>query len=286
MSDVLELFGHTTSRDHDWQAIVARQRCPYLAKKCIKVRKSEPEISIGTCSVSYGRSPKRRILICPFRLLERNQIFLDCIHLLSMHEPGNELHAISEVSVPGGSVDYFLVSVRNEVIRDFVGLELQTMDTTGSVWPARQQFLLSESVIDENDESNHSQRYGMNWKMTAKTILIQLHHKIRTFEAVSKHLVLVIQDHLLEYLQSNFSFDHVSSVSRAGDSMQFHVYEMTKYRADFRLSLTSRKSTNSEGLAFCLGLKAQSTVALDEIIMSLENKISDQTLLTVPSHKV
>ena len=50
-----------------------------------------------------------------------------------MHEPGNELHTVPEVSVPGGSVDYFLASVRDGKVKDFVGIELQTLDTTGTV---------------------------------------------------------------------------------------------------------------------------------------------------------
>ena len=53
--------------------------------------------------------------------------------------------------------------------------------------------------------------FGMNWKMTAKTILVQLHHKVVTFEAVNKHLVLVVQNHMLEYMESQFKFDHIAS---------------------------------------------------------------------------
>ncbi|MCY4344093.1 MAG: NotI family restriction endonuclease [Gammaproteobacteria bacterium] len=67
----------------DWGSIAERQACPFLGRRCIKVRKSQPEISIGTCSVTHGRD-KRPMLICPFRLLDRKQIFLDCIHLLSL----------------------------------------------------------------------------------------------------------------------------------------------------------------------------------------------------------
>ena len=42
--------------------------------------------------------------------------------------------------------------------------------------------------------------YGMNWKHTAKTTLIQLHSD---FRAIGKHLVLVIQDRLLMYLMAH-----------------------------------------------------------------------------------
>jgi hypothetical protein len=34
--------------------------------------------------------------------------------------------------------------------------------------------------------------------------LVQLHHKIRTFKGVNKHLVLVVQDRLLDYMRRNF----------------------------------------------------------------------------------
>ena len=200
MSDVIELFGKATLDEEGtkWDAVVDRQWCPFLDRRCIKVRKSQPEISIGTCSVFYGKA-KRPLVICPFRLLERRQIFVDCLHLLTTHDPGNELHIVPEVWVPGGSVDYFLVSVLDGKVKDFVGMELQTLDTTGTVWPARQRFLRMVGVDGVGEDPPPYKTYGMNWKMTAKTILVQLHHKIQTFEALNKHLVLVIQDFLLEY---------------------------------------------------------------------------------------
>ena len=274
MSQVIELFGTSTARtDEDWKQIV-QQQCPYLGKTCIKVRKSQPEISIGTCSVLYGQA-KRPILICPFRLLERRQIFTDCLHLLSTHEPGNELHIVPEVSVPGGSVDYFLASVSEGKVMDFAGMELQTLDTTGTVWPARQKFLEQVNVV-KADEPNWK-TYGMNWKMTAKTILIQLHHKIQTFETLNKRLVLVIQDFLLDYLREQFQFSHLKK-ARQGDPMQFHSYRMAKKKDNFyKLELADRISTDSKGIAECLGLKAEAKVELEKIIEQLESKISEQT---------
>ena len=46
--------------------------------------------------------------------------------------------------------------------------------------------------------------------MTAKTILMQLHHKIQTFEHVNRKLVLVVQDKLLEYMEREFDFTHLT----------------------------------------------------------------------------
>lgn len=282
MSDVIELFGEPALDDRglDWDAIVDRQWCPWLDRKCIKVRKSQPEISIGTCSVLHGRA-KRPMVICPFRLLERSQIFIDCLHLLPTHEPGNELHIVPEVSVPGGSVDYFLASVRDGKVKDFVGIELQTLDTTGTVWPARQRFLRNVGFQGVREEAAHYGTFGMNWKMTAKTILIQLHHKIQTFEAINKHLTLVIQDFLLEYLRDQFQFSHIGG-PRHGDPMQIHSYRMErKEDRTHSLQLDSRLSTDSSGIAASLGLQADANVELEQIVQQLETKVSTKTLFTL-----
>jgi hypothetical protein len=41
---------------------------------------------------------------------------------------------------------------------------------------------LTFSLCTENDFEKKS---GMNWKVTAKTVLVQIHHKIQTFEHAS-----------------------------------------------------------------------------------------------------
>ena len=130
-SKIIDLFGHdaTAPEQPHWAAVVKSQQCPFVQKRCYKVRKSRPEISIGTCTVRHGNDPA---VICPLRLLERRQIFTDCLHLLS-HEPGNELHLVAELGIPGGSLDYCVASVRDGKVRDFVGVELQALDTIGAV---------------------------------------------------------------------------------------------------------------------------------------------------------
>ena len=166
--------------------------------------------------------------------------------------------------------------------RDFVGIELQTLDTTGTVWPARQRFLQQVGVeVVREEAAPYNKTYGMNWKMTAKTILIQLHHKIQTFEAINKHLTLVIQDFLLEYLSSQFQFSHMNE-ARRGDPMQIHAYRMDqKDDGSYSLQLGSRLSTDSNGIAACLGLQADANVDVEKIVQQLENKISRQTLFTL-----
>jgi len=279
---IAEFFNFSTKNESvNWNDVLTAQHCCYLNKKCIKVRKSEPSISIGTCTVQYGKE-NQEVIICPHRLIEKRQIFIDCIHLLTLHEPGNEIHVIPEISIPGGSVDYFLASVRDKKVIDFVGIELQTLDTTGTVWPERQRFLTDLNILEESEEGYGDKPYGMNWKMTAKTILVQLHHKIETFEHLSKHLVLVLQDHLLNYMKKEFSFSHINTVPKVGDPMHFHSYKLELGNdQNYHIQLNERLSTDSSGLASAMGLKAEAKIKIEMIIKTLESKISDNTRLTI-----
>lgn len=281
MSRIIDLFGHdtTTRTQPNWLAIVKKQHCPFVDRRCYKVRKSQPEISIGTCTVEYRKEP---IIICPLRLLERRQIFTDCLHLLTGHEPGNELHMVSEISVPGGSIDYVIASIRNGKARDFVGIELQTLDTTGTVWPERQRFLATKGAKDVSQaDIKNTKPYGMNWKMTAKTILVQLHHKIQTFEGVNKHLVLVVQDRLLDYMAKEFSFGHLTE-PRTSDPMHIHAYCLAaQNKAGHRLDLVRRLSTDTAGIAKCLGLQSEAKMDLNVMLRLIEQKITARTLFNI-----
>lgn len=279
MNAIVELFGHSANGQRkDWSRVVREQQCPFLGKKCYKVRKSDPGTAIGSCTVLYGKV-QDPLIICPTRLLERHQIFTDCLHLLTTHEPGNELHLVQEVSIPGGSVDYFLASVRESKVKDFVGIEIQTLDTTGTVWPERQRLLKKLGIPRGDKEESSKKSHGMNWKMTAKTILVQMHHKIQTFEHVNKKLVLVLQDKLFDYMTREFTFEHLKNPAVLGDAMHLHVYRLEKQPdRSFRLGMQSRISTDAEGIATCLGLQAEARIELAQIVAVLEAKLSPSTL--------
>jgi hypothetical protein len=177
-------------------------------------------------------------------------------------------------------VDYFLLSAKQGKVKDFVAIEFQTLDSTGTVWPERQRFLRGKGISVSDAEVESPSGFGMNWKMTAKTILVQLHHKVDTLEHFSKHLVLVVQDHLLEYMSREFNFAHLHE-ARIGDAMHFHAYTLNYLNNSFRLDLIKRLSTDAAGIATCLGLQAEAKVELEVILSELEKKISANTLFTL-----
>ena len=104
--------------------------------------------------------------------------------------------------------------------------------------------------------------------------------KIQTFEHINKHLVLVVQNHLLDYMRSEFNFAHLAN-ARLGDAMHFHAYKLNEAGGTWRLDLESRVSTDAEGIAKCLGLQAEAKIEIDVIIAELVRKISTNTVLTL-----
>jgi hypothetical protein len=276
-SRVLEFFGHSPAKQGlKWGEIVEQQHCPYTGQACYKTRKSAPEVAIGTCVVQYGPS-RAPLVICPAKLLERRQVFTDCLHLLALHEPGNELHLIPEVPVPGGRVDFMLASVRRGEVVDFVGVETQALDTTGTVWPERQQLLKGLGLLEANDTPEDAS-FAMNWKMSAKTCLVQVHHKIRAFENLGKKLVLVMQDRLHDYICGEFQFDHLQTPARAQDALQLHLYQAsTSADQPPRIDLARRLSTDAAGVARGLGLQNGTSTSLEGLLRELGTRISTKT---------
>ena len=275
MTKIAELYGiETSNTETDWRATAHTQNCPYLNRRCLKNRKSQPDLTIGTCTLYSGES-KKPVIICPFRLTERHFIFQDSLPLLTLHEPGNEYRIIPEITLPGGNVDYCVVSVnqRTGKVIDFVGVEIQTLDTTGTVWPERQRFLRTHGVNVEANDVASIKPFGMNWKMTAKTILVQMHHKIQTFEHCGKHLVLALQQPLMDYMLAQFQFGYLQE-PLAGNSMHFHAYDLLETDNKMhKLALGKRWSTDADGIAKCLGLDASGNVELTTRLEILNRKL-------------
>jgi hypothetical protein len=184
------------------------------------------------------------------------------------------------MSIPGGHVDFFLVSARQERVKDFVAIEFQTLDTTGTVWPERQRLLDSLGLSVNKKDVRSKSKFGMNWKMTAKTILVQLFHKVETLEHIGKHFVLVVQDYLLDYLTRRFNFGHLGT-AKVGDTFHLHSYKLDEGRESFSMVLDSRVSTDAEGVARCLGQQANPRVELEAIVRALESRISESTLFSI-----
>ena len=258
----LEFYGQSVEEQRDWDIILTQQHCPFLDRRCIKQRKSNPQQTIGACTVGYKESP---LIVCPHRFLHRQQIFLDAVPLL---HPGKQFFVVPEITMPGGSVDYFVVSMQDGEIVDFAGIEIQTLDTTGTggIWQAR------EDLNEGNLGSSYS--YGINWKMSAKTILMQLHHKGPSFEALGKRLVLVTQRAFFDYICREFRTTQVHAAARY-DAVHIHTYDCVLLNRELQVILGTRWSTSVRGVEEMLSLGRSPEISEEEIIRRIEAKLSE-----------
>lgn len=145
-------------------------------------------------------------------------------------------------------------------------LEVQGLDTTGSggIWEAREELLAGNLA--------ESYTYGVNWKISAKTILIQMHHKAATFEALGKKLVLTIQRQFFEYMTREFQAEHFTP-SRSTDTVHFHLYDCVELNRSLRLNLDSRFSTSVLGIERMLNLGKGTAISEQEIVAKIKAKL-------------
>lgn len=267
MKTPLEFYGRNTKLKIRASRFKS-ELCPFSNKKCFKIRKSNPDQTIGSCIVSYKNKP---LIICPNRFLERDIIFKDLTGFL---KPGHEYRVVPEIKVPGGSIDYCLISLKRGKVLDFLGIEIQALDTTGSsgIWEAREDYF--------KGKLRTSYGYGVNWKMTAKTALIQLLHKTETFEELGKKIVVVMQDSLYDYISKEFD---TSSVKKGlnSNTVIFRIYTCVESRRNFSLVFAENRSTNSKGVATLVKLKETQKIEERDIIHNIENKLNESRVLKI-----
>jgi hypothetical protein len=67
---------------------------------------------------------------------------------------------------------------------------------------------------------------------------------------------------------------------RDGDPMHFHSYKLVRQATEYRLELDERVSTDTNGIATCLGLSGSAKVELETILEQITAKLPKSTLLT------
>lgn len=270
----LELFGFPyTNLSATAQATRQQQHCPFLGGECKKPRKSEPHIKMGLCSVGYSASfyeGINPIIICPHRFeLEPLQVALK---ERFFPNPTSTVSWLSEVSLGPtiGSVDYVAVLHDNDTLHDFMGVELQAAGTTGSPWPAVQDFQHYGYFPQA------SYNFGINWANEfAKTMMQQAYKKGLLLESWGKKLVFVMQDVGLQYLQTYYDTSDLRPF-RMDDALHFFVLSVQWENNQQRWvqSLATHISTDTRGIQRILGGLHQDDYPTQQaFIETLRNKL-------------
>lgn len=193
---IWEFFGYRAD-DHSTAAIAAatHKQCPYLADTCEK-RLSDGLIA-GVCTIKPMTSGP--VMCCPIRLYaEKYRILYDVAKIAfeedyelvagrkaserakAKQEPvvavfgkrwGGELRLPQKDGAGSYFVDWVLALLdANGKLKEFVAVEVQTIDTTGNYRNGRDGLLSPE-------RTNPTTTAGLNWENVNKRILPQLIYK-------------------------------------------------------------------------------------------------------------
>lgn len=186
---LVELFGYAPDDNSAAAAgLRASSACPFVGGRCIKQFKSG--LVSGACTLKPTNAGP--VICCPNRMYAENykvllEVAVDafgkgmrlcrapseaagdaCDVVVFGKHWGKELRLPSRLSGGGYFVDWILARLDpNRALAEFVAIELQTMDTTGSYEAQVHRFLKTGTVLLEK-QSN------INWENVSKRILPQI----------------------------------------------------------------------------------------------------------------
>ena len=194
----------------------ADYQCPFINGQCVK----PGHILDGpypVCSIRQRTNP-RLITVCPKRFLE-NDLMADVVaHCWPGKPPKNPRFAHEIRMAPFGQVDMVVADYNAQAhsIREFVSVELQAVDITGSVEPAYSALLNSEPEVRA--------KYGLNWANVRKRYIDQLVAKCFYHHQWNTRVVAVMQSPLYDYFRTHMQFDEIAPGSGTVD-VAFLLYD-------------------------------------------------------------
>lgn len=220
--------------------------CPYRNSECSK-RSQKMRGPFPVCSVFRKRrtdSEAVPIVVCPRRLYAAdiyNDVIKHCwpgsapvnpiaVHEIKMGQVGNVDMVIADLSDDGQSVE------------NFVSIELQAIDITGSYEPAY-------SCIVLNNELEKRPTYNFNYKNVQKRFITQMIDKGYYHHHWGTKIIAVVQDIIFDELKSRLNFADTDIDSSEIIFMQYSmVLEDTPEGKRYNLKLKKVSGTTHSEL--------------------------------------
>jgi len=264
----LEFFGQDTdyaprATPNSWRQGSGDKvlNCPFQGnKECMKITKTPPVEIIGCCTAGLP-NPNRRgsfdaVITCPKRFLQNDTIFKDISSHIFNRMPYashiSEVKVFSELGTPAPHnrlIDLTMVPFNKagEVL-DYLVIELQATATgsTGPIVPARNEFFgFSKTPFRQSYD------FGTNIKMSCKTILEQILHKVPLFTNWKRKTLLIVQDTFLIHLKECYNFSAFTNFDLNHDFFIFS-YSLDKQSYGFKIALKSKLSGLANDVERCI----------------------------------
>lgn len=264
---IAEVFGFP----HDNDSEEARRcqedyLCPFVGARCIKGGHGVP-VPLGTCTVHSRYGP---VITCPSRFYGDNHQILNRVAAYLLGDTANRI-LIPEVGpTQTYNLDWITASYDDRLqLSDYHGIEVLTIDITGSVRPYFEAYLAGKHWEDIEH------RYGINWANVFKRTLPQLLAKGAMLSSYGKKLAVVVQDQLILYLDRTGRLKVEEESNSSLVNLVFFVHEL-HYSADeniYRLELAQVIPTTVRRLetAFIAGLvmgKMPTREEFDQVVAS------------------
>jgi hypothetical protein len=243
MKHPIEVFGHPIDVDLP-EAREDRERywCPFVDGECDK-RSRLIDYPMGVCSVQYG---DEIIALSPRRFMQDNIIFYDIAD--RYFGTRNDLLVFPEVSIPGarnlGVFDFVMVKHKplSSEIEDFVTIELQTGQTTGtgSLVEALEDFMAGREVAGK------SYRFGLNLADIWKRAFIQILTKGIVMERWGHKIYWVVQEPIYQDFLDRYNLHNMTYA--ADENTVFAIYDLRRSGDEYQLYQTRIESSTIDDL--------------------------------------
>lgn len=265
-----EVFGHPIDVDSP-EACKDREQywCPFVDDRCDK-RSRLIDYPMGVCSVQYGEDI---VALSPRRFLQDNIVFLDIAD--RYFGSRDNLLVFPEVSIPGarnlGIFDFVMVKHKplSSRIEDFVTIELQTGQTTGtgSLVAALDDFMAGKPMEAK------SYSFGLNLADTWKRAFIQILTKGIVMERWGHKIHWVIQEPIYQDFLDRYNLHGMTFAP--DENTVFAIYDLRRQGDHYQLFQTRVESSTVDDLfdAFRTNLVVPPKRALLE---RLEQKVEHQ----------
>lgn len=199
--------------------------CPFIQSRCVKRSTQLPQEPYPVCTLwrrSDGAADAGNdlIFVCPKRFYAVDFLTEVIAHCWPGDKPANPQVA-PEVKMSGfGNVDFVIADVKEDgEVDQFLSVELQAIDITGSVFSAYQALRASTDLPKRPT-------YGLNWDNVYKRYITQLIRKGYFHHHWKSKIVAVIPEQVYQYIVGRADFIRSPDVKSAQVNIIFMTYRL------------------------------------------------------------
>lgn len=200
--------------------------CPFIASTCPKrSQKLGGTESYPVCTIWKGTpvapAPETDLIcVCPKRFYAIDFLADVIDHCWPGAAPSHPRIA-PEVKMDGfGNVDFVIADIGNDgQIGQFLSVELQAIDITGSVFSAYQ-------ALQTGADLGRRPTYGLNWDNVYKRYITQLVRKGYFHHHWKTKIVAVIQEQVYRNIVERATFMRTADGGREGRRREYHFHDL------------------------------------------------------------